>query len=67
MNSAVLIIGAGGLGCPAAVYLAGAGVGKMGIVDCDTIEPSNLHRQILHAEAKIGRSKVGSIKRTIRK
>lgn len=58
--SSVLIIGAGGLGCPAAAYLAGAGVGHIGIVDGDTVEASNLHRQILHSTAKVGMSKVDS-------
>jgi adenylyltransferase/sulfurtransferase len=58
--SKVLIIGAGGLGCPAAAYLAGAGVGTLGIVDGDVVETSNLHRQILHSTAKIGMLKVDS-------
>ena len=55
--SSVLIIGAGGLGTPSAMYLAAAGVGRIGIVDFDTIEKSNLHRQILYSEKDIGRSK----------
>ncbi|TVY52981.1 Adenylyltransferase and sulfurtransferase uba4, partial [Lachnellula suecica] len=56
----VLIIGAGGLGCPAAAYLAGAGVGTIGLVDGDTVELSNLHRQILHSSEKVGWMKVDS-------
>ncbi|KAK2733732.1 Urmylation protein [Myotisia sp. PD_48] len=59
-NSAVLIVGAGGLGCPAAMYLAGAGVGKLGIVDGDTVEHSNLHRQVLHRTRSTGIFKVDS-------
>ncbi|KAH7417388.1 molybdenum cofactor synthesis protein-like protein [Cadophora sp. MPI-SDFR-AT-0126] len=59
-GAAVLIVGAGGLGCPAATYLAGAGVGTIGIVDGDEVETSNLHRQILHSTAKVGMKKVDS-------
>ena len=59
-SSSVLIIGAGGLGCPAAVYIAGAGVGKIGLVDSDTVEISNLHRQILHSASAVGMRKVDS-------
>lgn len=58
----VLVIGAGGLGSPAALYLAAAGVGAIGIVDPDKVELSNLQRQILHATADIGRQKVESAK-----
>lgn len=57
-NSSVLIIGAGGLGCPAALYLACAGIGHIGIVDYDDVEINNLHRQILYAESCIGIAKV---------
>ncbi|KAI0890662.1 adenylyltransferase [Annulohypoxylon maeteangense] len=60
-STAVLIVGAGGLGCPAAAYLAGAGVGTLGIVDGDTVEMSNLHRQIAHSTSRVGMMKVDSL------
>jgi len=56
----VLVIGAGGLGCPLALYLAAAGVGTIGIVDDDRVELSNLQRQIAHTTARIGMGKAGS-------
>lgn len=59
-NGSVLIIGCGGLGCPAAQYLAGCGIGRLGLVDYDDVEENNLHRQILHGEGSIGKSKVQS-------
>ena len=59
-NSKVLLVGVGGLGCPAAVYLAGAGVGTLGLMDGDTVDESNLHRQIAHVTERVGWSKVDS-------
>lgn len=61
-ESKVLVIGTGGLGSPAAYYLAAAGVGALGIIDSDTVELSNLQRQILHATPDLGRDKVQSAK-----
>src|ERR1700712_759790 len=63
--TSVLCIGAGGLGSPIALYLAAAGIGKIGIVDFDTVDYSNLQRQILHTDADVGRSKAESAKETI--
>lgn len=61
----VLLIGAGGLGSPAAFYLAAAGVGTLGIVDHDTVDRSNLQRQILHTDAAVGTPKVESARHTL--
>ena len=61
----MLIIGAGVLGSPASLYLAGAGVGKIGLVDADKVDESNLHRQVIHNEAKVGLAKVLSAKDSI--
>ncbi|GAC1318892.1 MAG: hypothetical protein NVSMB2_13860 [Chloroflexota bacterium] len=58
----VLLIGAGGLGSPAAMYLAAAGVGTIGIVDYDVVDLSNLHRQIIHGHHSIGQAKVDSVR-----
>ena len=66
-QSSVLIIGAGGLGCPAAAYLAGSGVGTIGVVDGDVVEESNLHRQIMHDSTKVGVLKVDSVIEAMRK
>jgi adenylyltransferase/sulfurtransferase len=65
LGSSALIIGAGGLGSPSAVYLALAGVGKIGIVDFDVVELSNLQRQILHHTPDVGRPKVESARDNI--
>ena len=59
-STSMLIVGAGGLGSPAALYLAAAGVGRLGIVDDDMVDLSNLQRQVLHDSAQIGRPKVES-------
>ncbi|RPA79168.1 hypothetical protein BJ508DRAFT_416108 [Ascobolus immersus RN42] len=59
-NAKVLIVGLGGLGSPATLYLAGAGVGTLGLIDGDTVEESNLHRQIAHSEDRVGQYKVDS-------
>jgi len=61
----VLLIGAGGLGSPAALYLAAAGVGTLGLVDPDEVESSNLHRQILHGTSDAGRAKVDSARESL--
>src|SRR5580700_1336691 len=60
LKSKVLLLGAGGLGSPAALYLAAAGVGTLGIVDLDSVDASNLQRQILHATSRVGTPKVES-------
>jgi molybdopterin/thiamine biosynthesis adenylyltransferase/rhodanese-related sulfurtransferase len=65
LGSKALLIGAGGLGSPAALYLAAAGVGTIGIVDFDVVDLSNLQRQILHTNDRIGERKVDSARRTI--
>jgi molybdopterin/thiamine biosynthesis adenylyltransferase len=65
LNARVLLIGAGGLGSPASLYLAAAGVGTLGIVDEDVVDDSNLQRQIVHSTERLGEPKVASAKRTI--
>ena len=56
-NSRVLVVGAGGLGCPVALYLAAAGVGTIGLIDFDVVDLSNLQRQIIYTEKDVGKSK----------
>jgi molybdopterin/thiamine biosynthesis adenylyltransferase/rhodanese-related sulfurtransferase len=65
LESKMLLLGAGGLGSPAAMYLAAAGVGTLGIVDMDVVDASNLQRQILHNVDRIGERKVDSAKKTL--
>ena len=66
LNSKVLLLGAGGLGSPAAFYLAAAGVGTIGLIDDDEVDLSNLQRQILHSTADVGRPKVDSATETLK-
>jgi len=65
LNAKVLLVGAGGLGCPAALYLAAAGVGTLGIIDSDKVDLTNLQRQILHGMSDVGRPKTESAKEAI--
>jgi molybdopterin/thiamine biosynthesis adenylyltransferase/rhodanese-related sulfurtransferase len=65
LKSRVLLLGAGGLGSPAAMYLAAAGVGTLGVVDADVVDASNLQRQIVHATSRVGTPKVESAAKTI--
>ncbi len=65
LDSKVLLIGAGGLGSPASLYLAAAGVGRIGIVDADVVDESNLQRQIVHSTEVLGEPKAQSAKRTV--
>ena len=65
LEGRVLLLGAGGLGSPAALYLAAAGVGKLGIIDADTVDASNLQRQIIHGLDRVGQSKVKSAAQSI--
>jgi molybdopterin/thiamine biosynthesis adenylyltransferase/rhodanese-related sulfurtransferase len=65
LDSKVLLVGAGGLGSPASLYLAAAGVGRIGIVDADVVDESNLQRQIIHSTERLGEAKVDSARRTL--
>jgi molybdopterin/thiamine biosynthesis adenylyltransferase/rhodanese-related sulfurtransferase len=65
LESKVLLVGAGGLGSPAALYLAAAGVGTLGIIDFDVVEVSNLQRQVIHSTERIGEKKVESARKSI--
>jgi molybdopterin/thiamine biosynthesis adenylyltransferase/rhodanese-related sulfurtransferase len=65
LDSRVLLIGAGGLGSPAALYLAAAGVGTLGLIDHDVVDRTNLQRQILHSDQRVGMSKVASARHSI--
>jgi molybdopterin/thiamine biosynthesis adenylyltransferase/rhodanese-related sulfurtransferase len=65
-NARVLVVGAGGLGSPALMYLAAAGIGTLGIVDFDVVDESNLQRQIIHGQSDIGRPKAESARDTVR-
>jgi molybdopterin/thiamine biosynthesis adenylyltransferase len=66
LESRILLIGAGGLGCPSALYLAAAGVGTLGIIDYDAVDLSNLQRQILHSEQEVGNPKAESAARRLK-
>ncbi|MEM6731686.1 MAG: ubiquitin-like small modifier protein 1, partial [Myxococcota bacterium] len=65
-NSSVLLVGTGGLGSPAAMYLAAAGVGRIGLVDYDVVDSSNLQRQIVHGESTVGQKKVDSAEQRLK-
>src|SRR4051812_12154273 len=64
-NAKVLVVGAGGLGSPALLYLAAAGVGTLGVVDFDVVDESNLQRQVIHGQSDIGKSKAQSAKESV--
>ena len=66
LDAKVLLLGAGGLGSPAAMYLAAAGVGTLGIIDMDVVDESNLQRQVIHNTERVGQRKVDSARQTIR-
>src|SRR5437868_14624 len=64
-DASVLCIGAGGLGCPVALYLATAGVGRLGLIDSDVLEESNLQRQVLYSEKDLGQSKASLARKVL--
>ena len=66
LKAKVLLIGAGGLGAPSSLYLAAAGIGTLGLVDADTVDASNLQRQVIHATSRVGMSKVDSAEQVIK-
>lgn len=65
-NTTFLVVGAGGLGSPATLYLGAAGVGRLGIVDHDTVDTNNLHRQVIHTQARRGVNKAVSAATSIK-
>jgi adenylyltransferase/sulfurtransferase len=65
INSKVAVVGCGGIGCPLALYLAGAGIGHLGLFDSDSVEVTNLHRQIGHNNLSIGMKKTQSLANTL--
>jgi len=65
-KASFLVVGCGGLGCPAALYLAAAGAGRLGLVDHDVVEENNLHRQVAHTEARCGTEKAASLAAAVR-
>lgn len=66
-NTSMLVVGAGGLGSPICLYLGGAGVGRIGIIDHDEVDVSNLHRQVIHDESRVGINKAHSAAASIRR
>lgn len=64
-NTKIALIGSGGIGCPTGLYLAGAGVGTLGLFDSDVVDVTNLHRQVGHSTATLGMPKTTSLKQTL--